>query len=436
MNKFFTVLVVLAVFMTACSDGQFKGYTEDASGLKYKILFDNGDTTRANDGDIVVASINYLTLNDSSFSPQGNTEPIQIRMRESVYPGDIWAGLRLLGVGDSASFVTSVDSFFTVLSHSPIPEFLDSGSYFYMHVKVVDIMNQAEQQQKQLEQMAEMKKTEDAVIQKYLTDNNVSVAPDTNGIYITKMKAGKGKSVNAGDYAKINISFKVAGTDRDIYNTFEAEGGKGMEFLVGTGNFGVGIDKVLMQAKVGDKLSILTPSEMAFGARGAQGVIPPFSPIEYVVEVLDVTDAKSYEAKQQKIAEENKANESKLLAAYLKKNNITQQADADGMIKIINQEGSGEVVGSGKTVKVHYTGYLLDGTKFDSSVDRNTPFEVPVGAGRVIPGWDKGLASMKVGEKARFIIPSSLAYGPTGSGDRIPPFSTLVFDIEMIEIVK
>lgn len=93
----------------------------------------------------------------------------------------------------------------------------------------------------------------------------------------------------------------------------------------------------------------------------------------------------------------------------------------------------------GKHAIVHYTGYLNDGndglgTKFDSSFDRNSPFEFPLGAGYVIKGWDEGVALMKVGQKMRFFIPAALGYGSRGAGRIIPPNSDLIFDVELLEM--
>jgi FKBP-type peptidyl-prolyl cis-trans isomerase len=99
------------------------------------------------------------------------------------------------------------------------------------------------------------------------------------------------------------------------------------------------------------------------------------------------------------------------------------------------EEGTGAEVKNGDTVKVHYTGTLTDGTKFDSSYDRDEPFEFTVGEGNVIKGWDQGILGMKVGGKRNLVIPSDLGYGEAGSGP-IPPNSTLIFEIELIEIVK
>ncbi len=96
--------------------------------------------------------------------------------------------------------------------------------------------------------------------------------------------------------------------------------------------------------------------------------------------------------------------------------------------------GDGPVVQTGDTVVVHYTGWLTNGKKFDSSHDRNQPFEFKVGAGSVIQGWEKGLLNMQVGGTRRLVIPADLAYGNKGVGNIIPPNATLVFEIELIEI--
>jgi FKBP-type peptidyl-prolyl cis-trans isomerase FkpA len=96
--------------------------------------------------------------------------------------------------------------------------------------------------------------------------------------------------------------------------------------------------------------------------------------------------------------------------------------------------GEGPEAKTGDAVSVHYTGWLTDGTKFDSSVDRGTPFEFPLGAGRVIKGWDEGVAGMKVGGKRKLTIPPELGYGDRGAPPKIPPGATLVFEVELLEI--
>jgi FKBP-type peptidyl-prolyl cis-trans isomerase FkpA len=114
---------------------------------------------------------------------------------------------------------------------------------------------------------------------------------------------------------------------------------------------------------------------------------------------------------------------------------------ASGLKYIDEQEGSGAVAAAGQTVTVHYTGWLYDetkpgnkGNKFDSSKDRNDPFKFGLGAGRVIKGWDEGVAGMKVGGKRTLIIPAELGYGARGAGGVIPPNATLMFEVDLLGV--
>ena len=96
--------------------------------------------------------------------------------------------------------------------------------------------------------------------------------------------------------------------------------------------------------------------------------------------------------------------------------------------------GNGAEAKAGRKVQVHYTGWLTDGKKFDSSLDRGKPFAFTLGAGQVIDGWDKGVAGMKVGGKRKLTIPPHLGYGARGAGNVIPPNATLVFEVELLDV--
>lgn len=111
---------------------------------------------------------------------------------------------------------------------------------------------------------------------------------------------------------------------------------------------------------------------------------------------------------------------------------------ASGLRIIDTEVGTGATPKTGQTCVMHYTGWLYEdgkkGTKFDSSVDRGEPFEFPIGTGRVIAGWDEGVATMKVGGKRTLIIPPDLGYGAHGAGGVIPPNATLIFDVELLDV--
>jgi FKBP-type peptidyl-prolyl cis-trans isomerase len=118
-----------------------------------------------------------------------------------------------------------------------------------------------------------------------------------------------------------------------------------------------------------------------------------------------------------------------------KKESSEQGSTASSDLKVEDLKvGSGAEAVAGKQVTVHYTGWLTDGKKFDSSLDRQAPFKFRLGAHQVIAGWDKGVAGMKVGGKRKLTIPSDLAYGSRGAGSVIPPNATLVFEVELLDV--
>jgi peptidylprolyl isomerase len=181
------------------------------------------------------------------------------------------------------------------------------------------------------------------------------------------------------------------------------------KFVLGAGVL-LGSEEAIEGMKKGETRSIIVPSKLAFGERG-YGPIPPNSNLKFVVTLLD--------AKEQ-------LNMWKLDAANI-------QTTPSGLKYIIVQKGSGPCPDSGKTVVVHYSGFLTNGKRFDSSVERDEPFLFTVGMHQVIPGWEEGILLMNKGSKTRLIIPSSLAFGNKKVG-QIPSNSDLIFDVELMDI--
>jgi FKBP-type peptidyl-prolyl cis-trans isomerase len=282
---FIIVLAVSVGFLSSCQDqSEFPGYKKTATGLYYKFYTDVDDTLYPKVGDFVDVDMIYATEDTVMFDSRDLPKPMQMPMVESVHAGDIYEGMALMNIGDSATFICNADSVLTKLFRfRSIPPELDSVENIYFHVKMKDIMSKEAMDAKR---DAEMKKME--------------------------------------------------------------------------------------------------------------------------------------------------SEELELRSAYLLENYPDAEPSESGLFFISEKKGTGSKPETGQKVKVHYTGMFLDGTKFDSSVDRGQPFEFTLGQQQVISGWDEGIAMMRKGGKAILVIPSDIAYGPSGRGS-IPPFSTLVFEVELID---
>jgi FKBP-type peptidyl-prolyl cis-trans isomerase len=166
-------------------------------------------------------------------------------------------------------------------------------------------------------------------------------------------------------------------------------------------------------------------------AQGIQDVLSDSTP-RYTNEEAYQIFSEAFRSLAEKREEKNRQTENDFLAESSKKPGIT--VTGSGLQYEVISEGYGPKPVASDTVRVHYEGALTDGTVFDSSYSRGEPIEFPLNG--VIPGWTEGLQLMNVGSKYRLIIPSDLGYGPQGAGQQIPPYSTLVFEVELIDIIQ
>lgn len=188
---------------------------------------------------------------------------------------------------------------------------------------------------------------------------------------------------------------------------------------------------------VGDSASFILDGPEFF-RHFMQDTVYPFGkdPLYFDVKLYGQMPKAQFEqmrAEYEKAMEEKKAEESKNISEYVAKNHITVKPTEEGIYIITKKKGTGEQPKEMQHVTVNYTGKFLDGTVFDSSADRNEPFSFTLGNRQVIPGWEVAISKMHVGEKATVIIPSDFAYGERGNYG-IPPYSPLVFDIELLSV--
>ncbi|HPX59939.1 MAG TPA: FKBP-type peptidyl-prolyl cis-trans isomerase [Bacteroidales bacterium] len=192
------------------------------------------------------------------------------------------------------------------------------------------------------------------------------------------------------------------------------------------------IFEALSMMHEGDSASFIINAKKYFNAYN-YGIVPPFvdekTMLWFTIKITKIETVVEYKLKSQQLMIDK---EKELINQYVTENNITVTPTVSGLYYIETKKGKGASPSEGQTCYVHYKGMLLDGTVFDSSIERGEPFPFPLGQGQVIKGWDEGIAMMKKGGKALFIIPSSIAYGDRGAGDLIPPYTPLLFEVELV----
>lgn len=202
-------------------------------------------------------------------------------------------------------------------------------------------------------------------------------------------------------------------------------------------NNGGPLFKAFQMIREGDSILIKIPTQPLFAGSFRTAIPPSLDPagtITFCIGASNIMTQEEMQAEAMARGEEQLKDDIEIIEQYLADNNISAQSTESGLRYVIDVEGSGDNPEPGDNVKVHYTGTLLDGTKFDSSLDRNEPLDFAIGRGQVIPGWDEGIALLKPGGKGTLYIPSPLAYGERGAGGAIAPNSVLKFDVELIEV--
>ena len=255
--------------------------------------------------------------------------------------------------------------------------------------------------------------------------NNPDSVTLKSGVKYSDVKVGTGAEAKNGDLIEIHFKGWIIKDSSNLFSDWSVDStrkadliadsyamNQPMKLVLGTESFIKGSEEGIVGMKAGGQRTIIIPSNCAYGPQG-MGPIPPNTNIKLMIELISSKEA--------------------VVAKMWDVDSTLFKTTASGLNYAIIKEGEGDLIGKEKQATVHYSGFLLNGSKFDSSVERDEPFTFVVGVGQVIPGWDEGVQLMKKGGKARFIVPSNLAYGDRDLG-KIPPNSTLIFDVEVLDV--
>ena len=384
-------VIMVAAFMgllAACSLPQRVTqpvYITDPSGIQYRVT-QPGDGNKPLINDMVY--VHYrLMLEDSTIidNSYDRGEPVSFKMGVGQVIDGWEKGIGLLKEGDKAIMIIPPDLAYGERAVGDIP----AHSILIFDVEVVKI----EPAPKPLNVPA-----------------GTDITSTTSGLSYAVIEHGDGMMLITGMRVRIHYNGFFE-KDMTIFDS-SYQRGEPIDFTLGKGMVIRGWEEGISKLRVGDKARLWVPYELAYGEQG-RGPIPPATNLIFDVEVID--------------AEEVKRPEPFIVAG---KDTLETET---GLRYIVVNEGRGEFPEDGQVVRVHYTGFLINGNIFDSSVERGQPFRFMLGKRQVITGWDEGVALMKPGARYRFIIPPDMAYGERAMGP-IPSNATLIFDVELLSV--
>jgi peptidylprolyl isomerase len=357
-----------------------------ASGLEYTIK-EKGNGKKAQPGDKVVVHYTGKLTNDTVFdSSVSRGQPFTFKLGAGQVIKGWDEAFQILQVGDKATIKFGPELGYGERAMGKIP----ANSTLIFDVELLDVIEG---------------------VRPYDVKGKDTITTPSGLKYIIVQANKSGEQAVKG--TKVTANYSAYFKDGTMFDS-SIDRNQPLKASVGKGQLFPGLDEAFALLHKGEKAKLFIPSKLAFGEKGS-GPIPANADLIFDVEILDVQkivapvqfDIKGLEAKK---------TASGLTYYEVKKSGNPIKAEA------------------GKTVKVHYSGYLADGTMFDSSVERGEPIEFPLGQAYVIQGWEEGIALMNVGDKFRLVIPYFLAYGEEGRPPQIPAKADLTFDVELVDV--
>jgi len=295
--KFIALITFLAV-VTACNKNPIDDYQKTESGLLYKFYRQNSDAKKPSIGEFAHMEISYYTDKDSLlFSTKKYGSKFVIKVEEPAYKGDIMEGIKMMAVGDSASFLVTADSFYVYNVGGMLPSDITPGSKIRFEIRLDRIQTFEELENEKREKARKQAEKEKQAIEKYLSENKITAQPLESGLVIIEHVKGKGKKPQNGQMVKVNYTGKLLNGkvfDTNIEADARAAGiynpnrpYKPFEFRLGAGQVIRGWDEGIAQLSLGSKATLIIPSNMAYGPED-MGIIPPNSILIFDVELVEI----------------------------------------------------------------------------------------------------------------------------------------------------
>ena len=433
MKKHFVIsaLVCLSAMMlfTGCTQ-KYPGYKKTQSGMYYKFHNCNTSATQPKLTDFLKIEMKCYLHDSLYYDWQGTQHQVYTQLQDPIFAGDLQEAYAMMHVGDSASFYVKADSIAALYyDQDPNAVGLAPEDYFRYEVKLVEVQTE-EEFQANVEKMKESMKIEaKRALDEYVVNNNINVTPEPSGVYIIPIEKGKGRCPVKGEKVELDFSATLL-NGQPVGSTFDSS--EKFSFVLGEGYTIQGWEEIVPKMHLGDRVKAIIPFDMAYGEHSV-GEIPAYANLVYDIKLLKITTAAELQAEAERALKALKEESERAFFDYLKVNNITDYT-ASGLFFAKSLVTEGAQPQKGQTARIKFEATYLDGTPLGDSEQLGGQYDLVIGEGKVLKGLEEGVSLMRVGEKARFVLPYTLAYGANPYGN-IPAYSNLVFDVELLDVL-
>ena len=426
------ILAILCLSLFSCK----REYKKTDNGALMKFYEINKENPMPEIGDLVLVDVTQKVADSVLFSSEMIDGPFEVLVEEPSFVGDFMSALLSMHLNDHALLIFSLDSMFLSIGEQ-VPEYIESGIMTEMDIVLREIIKKEVLEEEIRNELITRKNDEITALAPYYNEDKYSITEDS--LIIININKGRGRFAKAGDIMKVYFTFQTF--DGDTLLNFRT--GKPYELVFGDMALGQGFYEGLSLVTKDGYAEFIIPSSLAFGSDGFYDAILPYTPFRLYLEVVDIMTSNEYEKEQERLKELEDAenarrlqDESKNIAKYVKDNNITVKPHLSGLYYIEIQEGDGDSVELGDMVSIHYIIYNIYGQLIESSYDYDQPLPFVYGGDQMIPGIEEAVGYMRVGGKSRIIVPSRLGFEDVKIDDNLPANSTLVIDLELVDLQR
>ena len=397
----------------------------------------NNESEMPQIGDYIVVELKQ-TMGDSLFYSSENEKDgvIEFELTEPSFIGDMMAGLLNMHIGDSATVACLIDSMcIKTLGMDAVPDYLTAGMPIYIDMRLKEIIPAEYVAELRRDELNMIKQENDNLLEQYYSNEDYKLTKD--GLIILNVK-GKGRGAKVGDIMMINFNMISLWGDT-LIDLFEREP---VAVRCGDLDLGEGFAEALTNVPEGGEGHFVVPYSLAFDSVGLENLIEPYTSFVLNVKSTRYYTQAEYENYQKELYEAEDAENQKRLEEepariekFVKDHNVQVTPSETGVYYLEITKGTGPIVDIGDMVSIHYNLYNIEDKLIETSYGAE-PMQFIYGRGEMVPGIEEALEYMRVGGKATIIVPSTMGFGDVAIDKELPANSTVVFDIELIDVQK